>query len=895
MHASLEAAPPQESARLRPLSGNEAIARGAWEAGVTVAAAYPGTPSTEIMETLARYPAEHRTPSGRPTKRSRSTWPSAPPSRAPRAGRDEARGAERGGRRLMSQTYIGVNGGLVLVVCDDPGIHSSQNEQDTRLYCRLASVPCWSRPTPRRRWSSRASPSRSRERFDTPVIVRSTTRLSHTRSPVQLGAREDADRRLRRERRQERDDPHQRPGAPPDAARARGESAGTIFDDATINRWETRRHRVRRDHRRHLLLLRAGRSRPTRACSSSARPIRCPTRLLRRILRLVDRVFVVEELEPVIETRNARAIGIEVAGKAFFPRDGRVVARTGARRLREGGRARAARAARPLGAEPTGAPAGAVRRLPPHLELHGGARAGARVAGDIGCYTLAALDPLRGHRHLRLHGLSHRQRHRHGQGRRDRSRCIATIGDSTFLHARHPAADRRGLQQREHHGDAARQPHHRDDRRPGSSGHRQDAARRGRPRGSTTKRWSRAIGVKWVRKVDSYDVADMYQTLREAIAHQGVSVVISDRPCVLDPMKIKGPPLAIVQRAVQRLPDVHEPRLPGHDLDGRDVRRPSQGQDRPGTCIGCTLCAQVCTVGLHQAPRRRVNERACDGRERHGHHRRPDVVGRHGAPTNVLIVGVGGQGVIMVSKVLARLRQSQGLRGQAERSARHGQARRRVFSHVRFGSRCGRRRSPRARPTSWSRWSGPRACAGCPTSSRAPASSCATPSGSCRRSPACNRRPGAPLRYSRETPAEVTRAGRRGLRARRHRASRRNSATSARPTRCCSAPCRPRSTFAVERLGGGARRVRADQDHRGEPRGLSPRPRLDREARGTKGRRRFARTRDGTAPRRRLRRAGARVRGRSLAPYDVRLEITPQWCKGCDICVKLCPRALPAR
>ena len=91
---------------------------------------------------------------------------------------------------LMSLTYIGVNGGLVIVVCDDPGIHSSQNEQDTRLFCRWPWCRVWSRRMRRRRWSSPALAFELSERFDTPVIIRSTTRLSHTRSVVRLGSRE---------------------------------------------------------------------------------------------------------------------------------------------------------------------------------------------------------------------------------------------------------------------------------------------------------------------------------------------------------------------------------------------------------------------------------------------------------------------------------------------------------------------------------------------------------------------------------------------------------------------------------------------------------------------------------------------------------------------------------
>ena len=131
------------AASARPLTGNEAIARGAWEAGVRVASAYPGTPSTEILESLARYPADDL----------QAQW-----STNEKVALDVAIGASFAGVRaiasmkhvglnvaadaLMSLTYIGVNGGLVIVVCDDPGIHSSQNEQDTRLFCRLAMVPC---------------------------------------------------------------------------------------------------------------------------------------------------------------------------------------------------------------------------------------------------------------------------------------------------------------------------------------------------------------------------------------------------------------------------------------------------------------------------------------------------------------------------------------------------------------------------------------------------------------------------------------------------------------------------------------------------------------------------------------------------------------------------------
>ena len=180
----------------RPMTGNEAIARGAWEAGCKVAAAYPGTPSTEILENLAKYPAEDL----------HAQW-----STNEKTALDVAYGASYGGVRafcamkhvglnvaadaLLTEAYIGVNGGLVLAVCDDPGIHSSQNEQDTRIIGKHANVPVLEPSEAQEaldytRWAYELS-----EKFDTPIIVRSTTRIAHTRSPVVVGERHEPEDR----------------------------------------------------------------------------------------------------------------------------------------------------------------------------------------------------------------------------------------------------------------------------------------------------------------------------------------------------------------------------------------------------------------------------------------------------------------------------------------------------------------------------------------------------------------------------------------------------------------------------------------------------------------------------------------------------------------------------
>src|SRR3974390_483732 len=194
MSETVQAAAPTASQAnvARPLTGNEAIARGAWEAGVKVAAAYPGTPSTEILETIAEFPAEDL----------HAQW-----STNEKVARDVAIGASFAGRRalaamkhvglnvaadaFMSMTYIGVNGGLVIAGCDHSGSHLSQDGQDPRIYGALATVPVLDQSDAQEALDFTRLAFELSENFDTPVIVRATTRLSHTRSPVAVGPRQE--------------------------------------------------------------------------------------------------------------------------------------------------------------------------------------------------------------------------------------------------------------------------------------------------------------------------------------------------------------------------------------------------------------------------------------------------------------------------------------------------------------------------------------------------------------------------------------------------------------------------------------------------------------------------------------------------------------------------------
>ena len=583
-----------QAQNVRPLTGNEAIARGAWEAGVKVAAAYPGTPSTEILESLAEYPTEDL----------HAQW-----STNEKVALDVAIGASFAGRRafaamkhvglnvaadaFMSQTYIGVNGGLVVAVCDDPGIHSSQNEQDTRIYGSLAIVPVLEPSDAQEALEFTKLAFDLSEQFDTPVIVRSTTRLSHTRSAVVVGERAEPALRpfIEMPSKNVMIPAYARPRH--GAVLEREAKLKAYFADASINRWE--------EGDTTYGIVTAGTCYPyVREVLPDANVLKLgaswplPDDLLRRYCESVERIFVVEELEPVIE-KEIRALGFEVEGKSLFSRMGELSPEL----VRAGFEKAGILAPQPKrNDEWTPEP---LVRPPvlcagcPHTSSFMAVRAtGARVAGDIGCYTLACLDPLRGMDTTVSMGSS--IGNAVGMAKAGESKpVVATIGDSTFLHAGIPQlinavyndANITVLLLDNHITAMTGGQQH-----PGTGKNiREDAAP-----AIDYEALVRACGVKWVRKVDSYDLAGVHQTLRDGMNYRGVSVVIADRPCVLDPVKIKGPAFEVVEEqcnACQACMNLGCPAITWskESFEGRHKVRIDQS-----LCIGCTLCAQVCTV-----------------------------------------------------------------------------------------------------------------------------------------------------------------------------------------------------------------------------------------------------------------------------------------------------------
>ncbi|HRK24378.1 MAG TPA: indolepyruvate ferredoxin oxidoreductase subunit alpha [Beijerinckiaceae bacterium] len=577
---------------LLPLMGNEAIARGAWEAGVRVAAAYPGTPSTEILESLGTYPASDVS----------AEW-----ATNEKVALDVVIGAALCGVRaltamkhvglnvaadaLMSQSYIGSHGGLVLIVCDDPGIHSSQNEQDTRLFARLANVPVLEPSDAQEAYDFTKLAFEISEQFDTPVIVRSTTRLSHTRSMVRVGVRSEV------------------PGKgfvetstktvtiPANARRLhpkvleREARLARYFETSPLTRREAGETRFGiitastaylyvKEVAPHASVLKLGASHPL------------PEAAIRAFAASVDRLLIVEELEPALE-KDIRAMGIPAEGKAFFPRLGELSPELVQAGLAAAGLMEPAAAVRSLNIEPMARPPVLCPGCPhtaTYLALRG---IGARVSGDIGCYTLAAVEPLKSMDTAVCMGASIGNAIGMARSGVDTKPIVATIGDSTFLHSGIPplidAVYNRVnitvvILDNAITAMTGGQDH------PGTG-----RSLRGEPTYKVDyEQICRAAGVDWVRTVDPYQVGHMYQTLREAIVHRGVSVVIASRPCVLDPVKIKGTPLAINPAgcvACQACMNLGCPSLSWTEEmhEGRH-----KVMIEAASCIGCTLCAQVC-------------------------------------------------------------------------------------------------------------------------------------------------------------------------------------------------------------------------------------------------------------------------------------------------------------
>ena len=505
--------------------GNQAIARGAYEAGVKVSSAYPGTPSTEISEFLAKYDEVY------------TEW--APNEKV---ALEVAIGASFSGIRslacmkhvglnvasdpLYTFAYTGVNGGSVIVVADDPGLASSQNEQDTRMIARSAHIPLLEPSDSEEARVFIKFAYELSEKYDTPVILRTTTKLSHSQSVVNIEEREEVtDKAYERNIKKY----VMMPGSAIGRHVAVEERENVLQRDASefpVNKVEIK------DRKLGFITSGIPYQYVKEACPDASvlklgiiNPL--PRKLIEDFVKEVECVYVVEELEPVIE-EQIKSWGIEVKGKELFTKQGEYSANLLKKAIY--GKDDAIFSAEKVPARPpilcSGCPHRSVFSVLNKLKIH--------AAGDIGCYTLGAVAPLSvidttvcmGASISVLHGMEK------AKGKDFIKDWVAVIGDSTFLHT--------GVNSLINmvYNKASGTVIILDNRTTGMTGHQDHAATGKTLKGEETyavnlETLCRAIGVPNVCTVNAFDVDTLEKTIKDCVNGSVLSVIIAKAPCAL--------------------------------------------------------------------------------------------------------------------------------------------------------------------------------------------------------------------------------------------------------------------------------------------------------------------------------------------------------------------------
>lgn len=577
------------------MTGNEAIARGAYESGVTVASAYPGTPSTEILENFVRYPGIY------------AQW-----SPNEKVALEVGVGASIGGVRtlvtmkhvgvnvaadpLFTLSYTGVNGGLVLVSADDPGMHSSQNEQDNRNYARFAKIPVFEPSNSQECKDMMALALEVSERFDTPVMFRTTTRVAHSQSFVELAERRGVPAKPYVK------NPQKYVMVP---AHARGrhviveerrKKLQAYAESCPVNRidWGDKgigiiASGIAYEYVREVL--------PGASVLKLGMTFPLPENLIREFASRVSELYVIEELEPFLEDQ-VRLMGIQVKGKELFPRTGEISEKMIAQELLAVTEFKylvdtsvlvkgvEAEKEVPVPVRPPvmcpGCPHRGVFYVLNQLKM--------AVMGDIGCYTLGALPPLEamdscvcmGASVGMALGLEKAHPEMHG-------RVVSVIGDSTFLHSGITGlldvAYNRG----------ATTTIILDNSTTAMTGH-QDHPATGFTLGKQPTNQVdmaalvKALGINRVVQADPFDLEKLKEIIKAETEADEPSVIIVKKPCALLVKESKAPYTVTADTCIncKKCMKLGCPAL-------------SAGPDtvmvNATLCTGCDLCAQLCPTG----------------------------------------------------------------------------------------------------------------------------------------------------------------------------------------------------------------------------------------------------------------------------------------------------------
>ena len=560
--------------------GNEAFARGAYEAGVKVVSSYPGTPSTEITESAVQYDEVY------------VEW-----AANEKVAMEVAIGAAFGGVRslttmkhvglnvaadpLFTAAYAGVNAGFVAVVADDPGMHSSQNEQDSRFYARSAHVPMLEPADSEEARDYMVEAYKLSEQFDTPVLMRSNTRLSHSRGIVDTHDRVEVPKK-------EYTRDISKYVMMPAMARAhhkiveqRERDLAAFAETTPLNRVEMRDTKIG--------VITAGvvyqyvrEALPEASILKLGMVYPLPDRLIRDFAAKVDRLYIIEELEPFFENQ-IRVKGIPCTGKEIFTLQGEYSVNM----IRSA----------VLGEQVETYPAQELPGRPPVLcpgcphrgLFYGISKCKLMATGDIGCYTLGVMPPLNAMDTCICMGASVSMAHGFEKACGDElaRKMVAVIGDSTFLHSGMTGL----LNSYYNHGTTTVVIV--DNSITAMTGHQNHAMTGFDAKGNPAPRVDletlvRALGIEHVRVVDPFDLPAVEAALKEETARREMSVIISRRPCIfLDKSYIK-PALVEDNQKCKNCGMCMRLGCPAIQKTQKGIKIDAS------LCTGCGLCQHVC-------------------------------------------------------------------------------------------------------------------------------------------------------------------------------------------------------------------------------------------------------------------------------------------------------------
>lgn len=565
--------------------GNEAIARGLYEAGVKVVSSYPGTPSTEITEFAAKYDEIY------------CEW--APNEKV---AAEVAFGASLRGARsacamkhvglnvaadpLFTLSYTGVNGGLVMIVADDPAMHSSQNEQDSRHYAIASKVPMIEPADAAEAKEFIKEAYKISEKYDTPVLFRMCTRIAHSQCPVELSDREE------RELPAYEKNPQKYIMAPANAVRRhpfveeRTKRLSELGETTALNRTEmggtetgiicsgTCYQYVKEVFGDSVSVLKLGLINPL------------PVKLIQDFAAKVGKLYVIEELDGIIET-HLKTIGIDCVGKELFSPIGEY-------------NQSSIRAAFGLPQPETVSADSQIPVRPPVMCSgcpHRGlfytlAKHKITTLGDIGCYTLGSTAPLFALDSTLCMGASVSGIHGFNKagGKESENRTVCVIGDSTFMHS-----GMTGLVNISYNASNSTVIIL-DNSITGMTGHQQNPTTgyniKGDPAAAVNlEELCHAIGIKRVRVVDPYNLKECEDAVLEELAIDEPSVIISRRPCVLLKYVKAKPPVKVNTDKCVGCKMCMKLGCPSVSIkNGKAHIDFTQ-------CVGCGVCTQLCKFG----------------------------------------------------------------------------------------------------------------------------------------------------------------------------------------------------------------------------------------------------------------------------------------------------------